>query len=155
MTRYNLARPFPEFGQVNQRGRNDGKLWYNALQITYGIRAKAGLNVTFAYTYSKAVEQGGFDADNTTDNNANGLNGNNSNQAFNDIQRFVPERSLTSYDRPNVFKVSTVYELPFGRGKTFLNGAGLSQTFFCSHLSRFGYALIPAANTLGEQPALN
>jgi hypothetical protein len=80
--------------------------------------------VTFAYTYSKAVEQGGFDADNTTDNNANGLNGNNSNQAFNDIQRFVPERSLTSYDRPNVFKVSTVYELPFGRGKTFLGGAG-------------------------------
>jgi Carboxypeptidase regulatory-like domain len=123
-SRFNLSRPFPEFGQVNQRGRNDGKLWYNALQITYGIRAKAGLNVTFAYTYSKAIEQGGFDADNTTDGNSNGLNGNSSNQAFNDIQRFVPERSLASYDRPNVFKISTVYELPFGRGKTFLAGSG-------------------------------
>jgi hypothetical protein len=122
-SRLNLGRPFPEFNQVNQRGRNDGKLWYNALQITYSVRARAGLNVTFAYTYSKAIEQGGFDADNTTDGNANGLNGNNANQAFNDIQKFVPERSLTSYDRPHVLKISTVYELPIGRGKTFFGGA--------------------------------
>ncbi|MBV9084202.1 MAG: TonB-dependent receptor, partial [Acidobacteriaceae bacterium] len=121
-SRFNLGRPFPEFGQVNQRGRNDGKLWYNALQITYSVRAQAGLNLTFAYTYSKAVEQGGFDADNTSDGNANALNGNNANQAFNDIQKFVPERSLTSYDRPNVFKISTVYELPIGRGKTLFSG---------------------------------
>jgi hypothetical protein len=123
VARSTLARPFPEFGQVNQRGRNDGKLWYNALQVSYGIRAKGGLNLTFAYTYSKAIEQGGFDATNTTNGNANGVNGNNANQAFNDIQRFIPERGLTSYDRPNVFKISTVYELPIGHGKPFLGSS--------------------------------
>lgn len=120
LSRNQLSRPFPEFNQVNQRGRNDGKLWYNALQVTYGIRAQAGLNVTFAYTFSRAMEQGGFDADNSSSGNSNALNGNNANQAFNDIQGFIPERSLTSYDRPHVFKISTVYELPFGRGRKFL-----------------------------------
>ena len=121
ISRAELARPFPQFGQLNQRGRNDGKLWYNALQVDYGIRAKGGLNVTFAYTFSKAIEQGGFDATNTSNGNSSGLNGNNANQAFNDPLRFVPERSVTSYDRPNVFKVSAVYELPIGKGKPFLN----------------------------------
>lgn len=66
------------------------------------------------------MEQGGFDADNSSNGNSNALNGNNANQAFNDIQRFIPERSLTSYECPHVFKTSTVYELPLGRGRKFL-----------------------------------
>ncbi|MDQ6758271.1 MAG: hypothetical protein M3Z32_00225, partial [Acidobacteriota bacterium] len=137
VSRSTLSRPFPEFGLVNQRGRNDGRLWYNALQVSYGIRAKAGLNLTFAYTYSKAIEQGGFDAPNSSNGNSSGVNGNNANQAFNDVHRFIPERGLTSYDRPNVFKISTVYELPVGRGKTFLgtsnkwvDGAGWMATHY-------------------------
>jgi hypothetical protein len=113
VSRNSLARPFPEFGTINQLGRNDGKLWYNALQVNYGIRATGGLHVTFAYTFSKNMEQGGFDAS----------NGNDANAAFIDVQRFVPERSVTAYDHPHVFKISSVYELPFGRGKTFLNSS--------------------------------
>src|SRR6202011_2551390 len=64
VSRNSLSRPFPEFGTINQLGRNDGKLWYNALQVNYGIRATRGLHVTFAYTFSKNMEQGGFDASN-------------------------------------------------------------------------------------------
>ena len=109
VSRYQLNLPFPEFGSINQLGRNDGKTWYNALQINYGIRATKGLNVTFGYTYSKSVEQGGFDAS----------NGNDANEAFNDVQNGKYERSLTAYDHPQVIKVSTVYELPFGHGKQF------------------------------------
>jgi len=114
ISRFELNRPFPEFGALNERGRNDGKLWYNGLQVDYGIRAQKGMNLTFAYTFSKATQRGGFDS-------GNSINGNNSNQAFNDVQRFVYEQGPTAYDRPHVFKVSLVYELPFGKGRQFLN----------------------------------
>ena len=121
ISRFELNRPFPQFGALNERGRNDGKLWYNGLQVDYGVRAQKGLNFTFAYTYSRAIERGGFDSTNSSNGNSNGLNGNNANQAFNDPQRFVYEQGPTSYDRPHVFKISAVYELPFGKGKPFLN----------------------------------
>jgi hypothetical protein len=110
VSRAALANPFPEFSSLNQRGRNDGKTWYNAVQIDYGIRATKGWNLTFAYTFSKNIEQGGFD----------NSNGNNANNAFMDVQRYIYERSLTGYDFPHVVKLSSVYELPVGKGKHFL-----------------------------------
>ena len=121
-SRNQLSRPFPQFGGFVQRGRNDGHLWYNGLQIDYGIRNKHGLSMTFAYTFSKSIEQGALV-----------LNSNDQNppSAFNDVLNFIPERSLTAYDRTHVFKVSTVYELPIGKGKPFLdfNNGFLSRLF--------------------------
>lgn len=111
VSRWQLARPFPQFGTINELGRNDGKTWYNALQVNYGIRATKGWNLTFGYTFSKSMEQGGFDSS----------NGNDANAAFIDIQRGIYERSVSAYDHPHVFKISSVYELPFGKGKAFLN----------------------------------
>ncbi|MES1257465.1 MAG: TonB-dependent receptor [Acidobacteriota bacterium] len=111
---WQLSRPFPQFGTINELGRNDGKSWYDALQVNYGIRATKGWNLTFGYTFSKTIEQGGFD----------GSNGNNANQAFMDVQRFIPERSIAGFDHPHVLKISSVYELPFGRGRQFLSGIG-------------------------------
>jgi hypothetical protein len=113
VSRAALANPFPQFSSLNQRGRNDGKIWYNALQVDYGIRASRGWNLTFGYTFSKNIEQGGFD----------NSNGNNANNAFIDVQRYIYERSLTGYDFPHVLKMSSVYELPVGRGKHFLGAA--------------------------------
>ena len=110
VSRATLANPFPEFGGITHYGRNDGKIWYNALQLNYGIRATHGWDLTFGYTYSKNIEQGGF----------NNANGNTANDAFLDIQRMTLERSLTGYDFPNVVKISSVYQLPVGRGKHFL-----------------------------------
>ena len=35
----------PEFGSISQRGRNDGKVWYNSMQATYEIRARGGVTL--------------------------------------------------------------------------------------------------------------
>lgn len=110
---WQLTRPFPQFGTINEQGRNDGKSWYNSLQINYGIRATKGWNLTLGYTFSKTVEQGGFDTS----------NGNNANQAFIDVQRGIYEKSIAGFDHPHVWKISSVYELPFGRGKMFLGNS--------------------------------
>ena len=111
ISRYDLSRPFPEFGAFTQRGRNDGKLWYNSMQLTYQTRGLAGLNLSFAYTLSKAIEQGAF---------ASSFMGA-WNTAFTDTQRNTLQRSIYAFDRPHVLKIGTVWELPFGKGKRFLN----------------------------------
>ncbi|MBI3474017.1 MAG: TonB-dependent receptor, partial [Candidatus Solibacter usitatus] len=77
VSRFQLARPFPEYTGFNQRGRNDGKIWYNSAQVTYQIRGTGGMNFSAAYTYSKMIEQWGF----------------------NDTQGYVIQRGLYSFDR--------------------------------------------------------
>lgn len=109
LSRFNLARPFPEFGAFTQRGRNDGKSWYNSMQVTYELRRWAGLNLNVAYTLSKLMEQGR----NFTDSSGN--------NAFLDVQRFIVQRGIYQFDRPHVLKVSAVWELPLGRGRQFFN----------------------------------
>ncbi|MBI3683539.1 MAG: hypothetical protein HY235_24450 [Acidobacteria bacterium] len=97
--RFGLQRPFPGFGGITQRGRNDGRLWYNSLQVTYQLRGRGGLNISAAYTLSKTVEQWGW----------------------NDAPAYVVQRGLYNVDRPHVVKMGAVWELPFGRGRKFLN----------------------------------
>jgi hypothetical protein len=111
ISRWDINRPFPEFGTFTQRGRNDGKLWYNSMQLTYQTRGLAGLNLSFAYTLSKAIEQGALPS------SFMGA----WNNAFIDTQRYILQRSIYAFDRPHVVKIGTVWELPVGKGKHFLN----------------------------------
>jgi hypothetical protein len=104
-----LARPFPEFGAFRQRGRNDGKSWYNSMQVTYQLRGWAGLNLNVAYTLSKLIEQGRNFTDGSGDD------------SFRDTQRMIIQRGIYQYDRPHVLKVGSVWELPFGGGKKLFN----------------------------------
>lgn len=109
VSRNSLARPFPAFGDITQRGRNDGKAWYNSAQVTYQLRGRAGLNLNIAYTFSKMIEQGR----NFTDGSGN--------DSFQDPQRLIVQRGIYQFDRPHVLKISSVWELPFGRGRALFN----------------------------------
>ncbi len=101
VSRYQMMRPFPEFtGDLTQLGRNDSSIYYNSLQIDYHIRFKGGLNLLGNYTLSKQVEQWGF------------------NDPFNNVY----QQGLYFLDRPQVIKLTAVYDLPFGEGRKW--GAG-------------------------------
>ncbi len=99
ISRWDLARPFPAFSSFDQQGRNDGKFWYDSMQITYQARARGGLNLSVAYTYSKSIEQWGWD----------------------DVQRLIPSKGIYYADRPHVLKIGSVWELPLGRGRALFN----------------------------------
>ena len=99
ISRNALNRPFPQFGGFTQNGRNDGKVWYNSMQVTYTQRTKGGLNMTVAYTLSKMMERWGF----------------------NDTPANVISQSLYPWDRTHAFKVGSVWELPFGQGRRLFN----------------------------------
>ena len=103
LPRYQLARPYPQFsGDLTQQGRNDSRIWYNSFQTVYNLRLRGGLNILGNYTFSKQIERWGF------------------NDPFADVQQQGPY----FLDRPHSFKLTTIYELPFGKGKHFASGAG-------------------------------
>jgi hypothetical protein len=103
---WDLSRPFPEFGTITERGRNDGKSWYNSMQLVYRTRARKGLDLSVAYTLSKDIVLG------DTGNSGDG---------FIDVQRNILNRSLTDDDAPHSLKVGSVWQLPFGKGHALFN----------------------------------
>jgi len=81
---------------------NDADNKYNALQVKVEKRVSHGLQFLAHYTYSKAYfYDGGY---------------------FSVDKKFAwgPD----DYNRNHVFVINTVYELPIGKGKTFMSGAG-------------------------------
>jgi hypothetical protein len=95
------ADRYPNLGSAfiqDTRGKSD----YHALQLQYEHRARNGLTVTGAFTWSKTLDDscGNLDACNP--------------QLYTD---FGIERALSTQDVDYALTLSALYELPFGRGK--------------------------------------
>ncbi|HEX5284593.1 MAG TPA: carboxypeptidase-like regulatory domain-containing protein [Bryocella sp.] len=94
---YNLQRPHPEFGDITLSSVNRGYEWYNGVQVSYNWRMSHGVSFNTSYVYSKTIYQTGW-----------------RNQALN-----IPQRSVYQFGIPKVFKISGVFQLPFGRNRLF------------------------------------
>src|SRR5262249_45214277 len=101
-TRYDLLRPYPQFGRITQTERNDGKGWYNAMQVIINRRLSNGFSIHGSYTFSKVMQLAG---DTVTDDT-------------NRLTR-AESRGIASEDRPHRFTFAGIYHLPVGRGKRF------------------------------------
>jgi len=98
-------RPYPQFFSVQEFFPYDQNSNYNSLQLTATKHLTSGLSFLAAYTWSKAIG--------TVD--SSGANG-----YWNNVQDYrnrALERSITSFNYPQNFKLSWVYELPLGKGK--------------------------------------
>lgn len=96
---------------------NGGRYRYNALQTEIRRRFTNGFSFQANYTLQKILSDIGSDAqarfDPLLDNGNAGL-----------------EYSRPDYDRTHTVNINTIYELPFGRSKRFLNGGGITDTLF-------------------------
>jgi hypothetical protein len=96
-------------------GASGGNSFYNALTVKAQKRLSKGFSLLTAYTFSKLLDNitgnGNFFA---PDNTSNVID------AYNRSRDY----GLSSVDAPHRFTLSGTYELPFGRGRTFLGGAG-------------------------------
>lgn len=99
LSRWELSRPYPQFPAFTEVARNDGRLNYDSVQVTFEKRARNDLNVITTYTFAKQIEEWGF----------------------NDVQKGIEQRGLYLTDRPHRFTVGGVYQLPIGPGKKLLN----------------------------------
>ena len=82
--------------------------WYNALQMLLEKRLSNGLSFSVAYTWSRSID--------FTSNNG-GLG----NPIFLELNKAVSD-----FDRTHGVTISHTYELPFGKGKPYLNSGPLT-----------------------------
>ena len=107
-------RPFPQFREIDTRaghGDKSGHSSYHALVIKADKRYSAGLTMQGSYVFSKLIT----DADSTDADNS----------ALDHYNRRL-EKSIGQYDMTHNLKATYIWEVPFGRGKRWLNGGPLS-----------------------------
>lgn len=107
-----LLRPYPQYNQITIKNV-DGFSSYHSLQIKGTKRFSNGLTFLANYTFSKAIDNSSYD---TTTGIGNEYQIN-SNPNLN--------KGLAQFDQTHRVVVSYVYELPIGRGRTFLNRGGI------------------------------
>jgi len=100
---------FPALGSVTVQD-NHGNSSYNSLQAEYERRFTKGLQFLGAFTWSKTIDDACGDLDNCSP------------QFF---RNFSIERGRSNIDQPYRLVLSSLYELPIGRGKRF--GSGWSR----------------------------
>jgi hypothetical protein len=113
---------------------------FNAFEAQFQKRFSRGLETLVAFTWEKCLgdSNGGFGAE-------NGAEGAPTQYYFNP----AVDKGVCAFDIPKVFNWSAVYQLPFGRGKTWLTHGPLSwalgnwETNF-SFLARSGQAFNPS-----------
>lgn len=108
----------PKFSPINYL-TNGGRFRYNSLQVELRRRFSAGLSLNANYTFQKILTDVQDDGVNQTrispflDNNNPDLN-----------------YSRPNYDVTQTFNVLSLYELPFGKGRKFLDYGGVAGAIF-------------------------
>ena len=106
--------PNPNMGILDLLG-NLGESNYNALQVELRRRFSGGLLLQANYTFQKTL-------DNISPGNP-GINSEDQTRvaAFLDNQNQHLDYGRADFDQTHVFNLNAVYDLPFGKGRSFLN----------------------------------
>jgi Carboxypeptidase regulatory-like domain len=113
-----LLRPFPQYVRLSLAGQGCCGSTYNSLQVSVTRRFQGGGTLLVAYTNAKLISN----TDTTTSWLEGGTTGGVGQvQDFNNLNG---EKSLSSQDVSQRLVISYVLDLPFGRGKRFLNSMG-------------------------------
>lgn len=105
--------PFPQYagGSVTNEFTHVGKADYNSLQVVASHRSSKGLSFLISYAFQKTL---------TNTDSANVYYGGTSQDVYN---RGL-ERSVASFDHTQQLRLTWIYELPFGKGRAYLNKGG-------------------------------
>lgn len=96
-----LGNCYPGLGAVNVRD-DIGRSSYDSLQVQLSRRFSRGWQYIAAYTFSKTKDNG----EGAFDNTSGGGN-------------YIQQYGLSRLNYPHVFSYETIYELPFGRGRSY------------------------------------
>jgi hypothetical protein len=110
-------QPFPQIGSITTYNENDGQSSYNALFAKLQRNFTNGFSLLASYAWSKTLT----DADTTLIGQEPG--------GAQDPFNFKNEKTISALDYPQVFVVSYLYQLPFGKNKQFLSSGGALNAF--------------------------
>src|SRR5205814_3445297 len=102
-------RPYPQYALIDTiSGGGDrlGHSTYHSMEVKFSRRYSAGLVLQASYVLSKALT----DSDNYS-----------STPTSMDAYNLRLEKSIAGFDQTHNVKLTYVYELPFGKGKKYLN----------------------------------
>jgi hypothetical protein len=106
-------RPYPQYLNVrtgDQGGDKSGHSSYHAMVLKVERRFTDGLTFQWNYTFSKLLtDSDSYDGSTTSQDQYNRR----------------AEKSIGRYDQTHALKLSTIYELPFGKGRKWMNKGGL------------------------------
>ena len=108
-------RPFPYWGRIESRDTG-GNMGYNALQIEANHRFQHGLTFTAAYTWAKNINDIGGP-------NPSSFGGETGNGRIMDSLNRSENRANDYATRRHRFVSTAVYELPVGKGRSFMSHA--------------------------------
>ena len=91
-------RPYPTFQGVTLQS-NDGKSWYQAVQVTVRRRLAAGLTFASYYTFSKALDNSSYDF-------AGGS------APYQNLANLRAEWAVSDHDVPHLFTSTLSYQIP-------------------------------------------
>ncbi|HEY3836627.1 MAG TPA: TonB-dependent receptor [Bryobacteraceae bacterium] len=116
-----LLRPYPQFTGVQETWGAFAHSSYNSLQVKYRKRYANGLQFLAAYTWSKMIDE--YSSANC------GCLGFLTVPAYTDNNKRSLDRALSVLDVPHRLVFNYQYDLPFGKGKRFLNKSSFASAF--------------------------
>jgi hypothetical protein len=111
-----FARPIPTYGDITI-ALHEAYSNYNSLQVRYEQHMVAGLTLLNSFTWSHALDNAGASLEANT-------------PSFQDIRNPAADYGQAEYNQPVINTTSLVYELPFGRGRHFMNTGGILNQVF-------------------------
>ncbi len=107
-------RPYPQFTQINGNTFN-ALSWYNSAQFTFAKRMSRGLQFDANYTWSRLLDE----------QDSSGWGSRDGGQVYQDANNPRANYGPSNFDIPHMFKGDLTYQLPFGKGRTFMNRSGV------------------------------
>ncbi len=110
---WQAIRPYPQYDYIYMDVlQNIGQSTYESLQASLQRRMSAGLSLQASFTWAKSIT----DADSSLPGTNAGI------QQVQNPDALSQEKSLSSQDVPYTFTTALLYQLPFGKDKSFLKG---------------------------------
>jgi hypothetical protein len=132
-------RPYPQYGNIINRLESDGQSIYHAGKLDLQRRFSQGIQFGLSYTYAKLITDAAEDVFGNSP-----LNG----VVQNPFDR-ASLRSISASIPPHSLVFNYIFELPFGKGKRFLDRGGFVDRLVGGfqvtgiHRYRSGPALVP------------
>jgi hypothetical protein len=113
-------KPFPQYNRINNLLESQGTSDYNSLQVKLDRRFARGIQFGASYTFSKLI----------TDASEDLFGGSPLLGVLQNPFDRSSFRSVSPNNAPHVLVVNYLVELPFGKGKHFLNEGGIVDKVF-------------------------
>jgi hypothetical protein len=139
-----LELPYPEFAGVGDGGAHLGASTYNALEVKLQKRFTQGASINVAYTFSKLLSN--------TDTLASWLE---SISGIQDNNNLRGEKSVSSTTAPQRLVVAYVYDIPVGRGRSFLPNISRAADYVVGGWGLQGLTTLMSGFPLGLADASN